>query len=149
MKKIDLLKLNPKKGSQYPAPFDKPCQARLRTSLSDAVGLSDFGVNLLQLPPGTWSSQRHWHSVEDEFIWILEGEVVLVTEDGEELLRAGDSVGFKAGVANGHHLQNRSNAVVLVLEIGSRRPEKDITEYSDIDLRWGPQGKTHKNGAPY
>ena len=149
MKKIDVLNLPQRKGSQYPAPFDKPCQARLRAALGDAAGLTDFGVNLLQLAPGGWSSQRHWHSVEDEFIWVLQGEVILVTEKGEELLQAGECAGFKAGIVDGHHLQNRSNAVALILEVGSRRPQEDITEYPDIDLRWGPTGKTHKDGTPY
>ena len=149
MKKINLSKLSQQKGSQYPTPFDQQCRERLRTALGDAAGLTDFGVNLLQLPPNTWSSQRHWHSTEDEFVWILQGEVTLVTEEGEELLQSGDCVGFKAGVPDGHHLQNRSDTLAVVLEIGSRRPLEDIAEYPDIDLRWGPEGKTHKNGTPY
>ena len=87
--------------------------------------LTDFGVNLLRLPPGTWSSQRHWHTAEDEFVYVLEGEVVLVTDAGEETLRAGDCAGFKAGVKDGHHLQNRSQTDVVVLEVGSRKAEDD------------------------
>jgi uncharacterized cupin superfamily protein len=105
-------------------------------------------VNLLQLPPNAWSSQRHWRTHEDEFIWVVEGQVVLVTDAGEELLQAGDCAGFPAGVANGHHLQNRSDRPAVVLEIGSRYPETDITEYPDIDLRWTPTGGTRKDGTP-
>src|SRR3979490_772764 len=94
-----------KNGAAHAAPFDLPCAARARLRLGDAAGLTDFGVNLLRLPPGTWSSQRHWHSAEDEFVYVLEGEVVLVTEDGEKILRAGDCAGFKAGLKDGHHRQ--------------------------------------------
>jgi uncharacterized cupin superfamily protein len=121
----------------------------VRQAIGDAAGLGDFGVNLLQLPPGAWSSQRHWHSAEDEFTWVLQGEVVLITDDGEEVLRAGDCAGFKAGVANGHHFQNRSSAPATVLEIGSRRPSEDICSYSDIDMQWRPDGITRKDGTPY
>jgi uncharacterized cupin superfamily protein len=118
--------------------------------LGDAAGLTQFGVNLLHLPPSAWSSQRHWHSAEDEFVWVLEGEVVLVTEDGEEILRAGDCAGFKAGDPNGHHLQNRSNQPALILEVGSRRPDEDVAEYPDIDLRYSTAaGDMHKDGTPY
>ena len=104
MKRIDINKVPVVKGSRYPAPFDRPCAERSRRRLGDAADLADFGVNLLSLPPGSWSSQRHWHSAEDEFVYVLEGEVVLVTDAGEEVLRAGDCAGFKAGVKDGHHL---------------------------------------------
>jgi uncharacterized cupin superfamily protein len=149
--KIDLEAAPVTTGSRYPAPYDEPCRARFRTRLGDAAGLSQFGVNLLKLPPGTWSSQRHWHSAEDEFVYIIEGEVVLVTNAGEQVLRAGDSVGFKSGDADGHHLQNRSAREAVVLEIGSRRPEEDEVDYPDIDLRVprGRNGFTHKNGTRY
>ena len=149
MKKIDLSAVPQRKGTKYPPPFDRPCRERVRQAIGDAAGLTDFGVNLLQLPPGGWSSQRHWHSTEDEFTWVLQGEVVLVTDGGEEILRAGDCAGFKAGVENGHHLQNRSNAPAVVLEVGTRRPDEDICSYSDIDLRWGPAGITRKDGTAY
>jgi len=107
-------------GSRYPAPFDAPCAQRTRQRLGDAAGLTDFGVNLLRLPPGVWSSQRHWHGAEDEFVYVLEGEVVLVTDAGEEILRVGDCAGFKAGLKDGHHLLNRSPKDAVVLEVGSR-----------------------------
>jgi uncharacterized cupin superfamily protein len=136
-------------GSRYPAPFDQPCAARARQKLGESSGLSDFGVNLLRLPPGCWSSQRHWHSAEDEFVFVVEGEVVLITDCGEEILRAGDSAGFKAGIKDGHHLQNRSTRDAIVLEVGSRK-EQDEGEYSDIDMRFSRAGLfTHKDGTPY
>jgi uncharacterized cupin superfamily protein len=150
-KRIDFSALPVHTGSRYPAPFDAPCAARARQCLGDAAGLTDFGVNRLRLPPGVWSSQRHWHAAEDEFVFILEGEVVLVTDAGEEVLRAGDCAGFKAGVKDGHHLQNRSQRDAVMLEIGSRKPAEDEGDYSDIDLRFlkGRGGYVHKNGTPY
>lgn len=118
--------------------------------MGDAADLTQFGVNLLSLPPDAWSSQRHWHSAEDEFVYVLSGEVVLVTDDGEEVLRAGDCAGFKAGAPNGHHVQNRSNGEALLLEVGARRPDEDAVDYPDADLRWSTAtGPTHKDGTPY
>jgi uncharacterized cupin superfamily protein len=150
-KRIDLLATRTVTGSLYPSPYHEPCSKRTRHSLGDAAGLTSFGVNLTRLAPGTWSSQRHWHSAEDEFIYVLEGEVVLVTDAGEETLRAGDCAGFKAGSADGHHLQNRTGRDVLYLEVGTRRPADDAVAYPDIDLL-SPQGHggfTHKDGRPY
>jgi uncharacterized cupin superfamily protein len=123
----------------------------VRQRLGDAAGLTDFGVNLLRLPPGCWSSQRHWHSAEDEFVYVLEGELVLVTGSGEEILRAGDCAGFKAAVRDGHHLVNRSERDAVVLEVGSRLAAEDEGEYSDIDLRFlkGDGGYVHRDGRPY
>src|SRR5271165_3500032 len=112
-------------GSRYPAPFDEPCKQRSWHRLGDAAGLTQFGVNLVRLPPGAWSSQRHWHHNEDEFVHVLEGEVVLVTDAGEERLVAGDSAGFKASDADGHHLQNRSQREAVLLEIGTAFPAGD------------------------
>ncbi len=139
------------KGSRYPAPYDQPCLERFRRCLGDAASLTQFGVNLNRLPPGAWSSQRHWHTAEDEFIFVVQGEVVLVTDAGEEILRAGDCAGFKAGVPDGHHLQNRSGSDALVLEIGSRRPQEDEVFYPDIDLHAlkGRSGYAHTDGRPY
>lgn len=151
MKKIDIAAGKTVVGSGYPAPYDEPCRQRKRFRLGDAAGLTQFGVNLLRLPPGVWSSQRHWHAAEDEFVYILEGEVVLVTGAGEEVLRAGDCAGFKAGDPDGHHLQNRTSAEVVLLEIGSRNPEGDGVDYPDIDLaiRAGARAFLHKDGTPY
>ena len=136
-------------GTLYPSPFDKPCRARRRIKLGDAAGLTQFGANLCTLPPGAWSSQRHWHTKGDELIYVVSGEVVLVTDEGEETLRAGDSAGFKAGHRNGHHFQNRSASDAVILEIGTR-VEGDETFYSDIDLRAvAGQGYAHRDGTPY
>jgi uncharacterized cupin superfamily protein len=108
-------------------------------------------VNLTRLPAGAWSSQRHWHSAEDEFVYVLEGELVLVTDAGEEILRAGDCAGFRAGTPDGHHLQNRGTQDALFLEVGSRRTEYDEVIYPDIDLKSPKQraGFTHADGRPY
>jgi uncharacterized cupin superfamily protein len=106
---------------------------------------------LLRLPAGAWSSQRHWHSAEDEFVFVLEGEVVLVTDAGEEILRSGDCAGFKAGLKDGHHLQNRSSRDAVVIEVGSRKVAEDEGEYPDIDLRFlkGDAGYAHMDGTLY
>jgi uncharacterized cupin superfamily protein len=134
VKKIDLDTAPTRIGTAYPPPFDAPCLERERRKLGDAAGLTQFGVNLLRLPPGAWSSQRHWHTAEDEFVWVVEGEVVLVTGAGEEVLRAGDCAGFRAGDPDGHHLQNRSDKEAVLLEVGGRRPGEDAVDYPDIDL---------------
>ncbi len=138
-------------GSRYPAPFDEPCAGRLRRCLGDVAKLTHFGVNHTRLPAGCWSSQRHWHTAEDEFVLVLEGEVVLVTDSGEETLRAGDCAAFKAGISDGHHLQNRSNTDAVVLEVGTRRPDDDEVFYPDVDLqiRKGRGAYSHKNGELY
>src|SRR5579872_6653102 len=114
-KRIDVGSVAAIVGTLYPPPFDQPCRSRSRRKLGDAAG-----VTLLTLPPGAWSSQRHWHTQADEFVYVLSGEVTLVTEDGEEILRAGDAAGFKAGDENDHCLQNRSKSDAQVLEIGTR-----------------------------
>ena len=135
-------------GTLYPSPYDVPCRPRERTKLGDAAGLSQFGVNLLRLPPGAWSSQRHWHTGGDEFIYVLSGEVVLVTDGGEEVLRVGDAAGFRAGDTNGHCLQNRSDGDAQVLEIGTRVPD-ETAYYSDIDMVAQSDGYTRRDGTPY
>jgi uncharacterized cupin superfamily protein len=149
MKKIDLEKAPTRFGTAYPAPYDAPCVARKRWRLGAAAGLTQVGVNLLRLAPGVWSSQRHWHSHEDELVYVVSGEVVLVTDSGEEILVAGDAAGFKAGDPDGHQIQNRSNAEAVLLEIGSNAPGLDVAEYPDIDLRALPDGYVHKDGTPY
>lgn len=152
MSKVDKSKAPAGSGSRYPSPFDEPCRGRSWLRLGDAAGLSQFGVNLVQLEPGAWSSQRHWHSHEDEFVYVLSGELVLVTDEGEDLLQAGDSAGFKAGVKNGHCLQNRTAQVSRFLVVGSRSDE-DRGEYPDIDMAFKSEsdggGFIHKDGTPY
>lgn len=127
------LDLPARQGSDYPAPHNAPCMKRIRRALGNAFGLSQFGVNLMDLPPGAWSSQRHWHENQDEFVYVLEGEVVLVTDEGETLLRPGMIAGFRAGTANGHHLVNRSDKTARVLEVGTRTVG-EVAHYSDIDM---------------
>jgi uncharacterized cupin superfamily protein len=150
MPKINVKTVPGQKGSGYPAPYHLAAGERVRQALGDASGLSDFGVNLLQLPPGAWSSQRHWHSHEEEFVWILEGEVVLVTDAGEEILRAGDCAAFPKNAADGHHLINKSDRVAVCLEVGTRSDE-DVCIYPDIDMRVDNRTGvfTHMDGSPY
>jgi uncharacterized cupin superfamily protein len=149
MPKIDLATAPVRFGTGYPAPYDVPCRERHRLRLGDAGGLTQFGVNLLTLKPGVWSSQRHWHRSEDEFVHVLSGEVVLVSDTGEEVLRAGDCAAFPAGDGNGHHLVNRSSADATLLEIGTRSGGDHAT-YPDIDLLFDPQrGYTHRDGSAY
>ena len=151
MAKIDKDAAPTRFGTAYPPPYDEPCRDRKRWKLGDAAGLTQFGVNLLRLAPGVWSSQRHWHTHEDEFVYVLEGEVVLITDAGEETLTAGDCAGFKAGVPDGHHIVNRSGQEAVLLEIGSRFPGGDNADYPDIDLaaKAGASAYQHKDGTPY
>jgi uncharacterized cupin superfamily protein len=150
-RKIDVASAPHMKGARYPVPYDEPCAPRERWRLGDAAGLSQFGVNLLRLPAGAWSSQRHWHSAEDEFVYVLEGEVVLVTDAGEETFKAGDCAGFRAGDADGHHFQNRSGREAVLLEIGTRRRGEGFVDYPDIDLVFpvGGRGFQRRDGRPY
>jgi uncharacterized cupin superfamily protein len=150
MPKIDVKSIPERRGSTYPAPFGEIAKDRVRQRLGDAGGLSQFGVNLLQLPPGAGSSQRHWHSDEDEFVYVVSGEVTLVTDKGEEILRAGDCAAFPKGVADGHQLLNKSSAMAVCLEVGTRSAD-DVTIYSDIDMKLDKKGGgfTRKDGTPY
>ena len=147
-KKIDIASVEAVIGTTYPPPFDEPCVSRERVKLGDAAGLTQFGVNLMRLPPGAWSSQRHWHAKEDEFVYVLSGEVTLVTDAGEELLRAGDCAGFKAGDPDGHCLRNLGGVDALVLEVGSRIAGESAA-YPDIDMLAQGGGYTRKDGTPY
>lgn len=144
--------LKPRLGSPYPVPFDGACAGLEKIRMADFFGLTQFGVNLLRMPPGKWSSQRHWHSREDELIYVVEGEVTLVTGAGEQLLSPGMVVGFKTGVPDGHHLVNRSDRDALVLEVGTR-DALDECDYPDIDMLVriveGKDRFVHKDGTPY
>src|SRR5262249_27335113 len=139
-------------GKLSPPPYDEPCLARSRTKLGDAAGLTQFGVNLLRLPPGAWSSQRHWQTASDEFVYVLAGEVTLVTNSGAEQLRTGDCAGFKAGDPDGHCLQNHSAGDTVILEIGTL-VLGDSAHYSEADMVAPPGGKpamyTRSDGTPY
>jgi uncharacterized cupin superfamily protein len=150
MPKIDLAAVPKRRGAGYPPPFEAPCAQRIRQRLGDAGGLTEVGVNLMRLSPGGWSSQRHWHSHEDEFVYLLEGELTLVEDGGETTLRAGDCAAFPKGTGNGHHLVNRSDADAVYLEVGTRAPE-DVTICADIDMMsTNADGRfTRKDGTPY
>jgi uncharacterized cupin superfamily protein len=149
---LDPDSVTPRVGSIYPAPFGEPLKGREKRALGDAAGLSQFGVNLVTLQPGAWSSQRHWHENEDEFIYVLEGEVTLITDAGEQVLKPGLAAGFPAGKANGHHLLNRSDKPARYLEVGTRAAT-EVAHYSDIDLAARKENGrfvfTRKNGQPY
>lgn len=140
-------------GSRYPEPFASQVKGRHRRRLGDAIGLKHYGVNLVTLDPGFKSSMRHWHKVQDEFVYVLEGELVLVTNAGRQVLRAGMAAGFPAGDGDGHHLINESARPAVYLEVGDRLPG-DGASYPDVDMasRQLPDGNwvfTHKNGDPY
>ena len=149
MPKIDIDAAPQRNGTAYPAPYDAPCLARRRRRLGNAVGLTQFGVNLLRLPDGAWSSQRHWHEGEDEFVWVVSGEVVLIEDEGETILRAGDCAGFKAGVPNGHKIENRSGAEAVLLEVGTRVPGGDNGDYPDIDMVFRQDVFLRRDGTPF
>ena len=150
MPKIDIAGVPVDTRTGYPPPHDKVVTGRSRKRLGNAAGLDQFGVNLTTLKPGASSALRHWHEKEDEFVFMLEGEVALIENEGESILRPGDAAGFKAGAANGHHLVNRSDRDAVYLEIGSRRAD-ERAHYSDVDLAVaridGAFRYTRKNGS--
>jgi uncharacterized cupin superfamily protein len=150
MPKIDLSAVPVRTGTGYPEPFNDACAGRTRRRLGDAGGLTAFGVNLMTLPAGKWSSQRHWHSHEDEFVFVLEGELTLVEDGGATVLRAGECAAFPKASGNGHHFQNRSSAVAVYLEVGSRHAD-DLTTCSDVDMMSSNKDGRfmHKDGTPY
>ena len=145
---IDPVTVEIHRGSSYPPEFAVLTAGRAKQALGNVAGLTGFGVNLVRLAPGAWSSIRHWHTHEDEFVYILEGEAVLVTDAGEQILRPGMAAGFPAGAADGHHLINRTDATVTYLEIGSRHPQDDCY-YPDADLfaRHGEAFFRRKDGS--
>jgi uncharacterized cupin superfamily protein len=122
-----------KTTSVYPEPFKKAVEGRARAVLGNLFGLDQFGVNIVTLAPGAWSSHRHWHQTEDEFVFVIDGELVLGDNAGDHVMTSGMCAGFKAGVANGHHLKNLSDKPATYLEIGTRN-SKDISTYSDVDM---------------
>ncbi len=152
MPKIDIASLKVEASTGYPEPYRQAVAGRSRKRLGNAVGLDQFGVNLTTLKSGASSALRHWHEKEDELIYILEGEVVLIEDEGETVLKPGDAAGFKANDPNGHHLVNKSGRDAVLLEIGTRS-KHERAEYPDVDLLVIRDDKgsryTHKNGEPY
>jgi len=147
MPKLDLDSMVPANTTGYPPPFNEPVQGRWHRRLGKAAGLTELGASHVTLKPGAWSSQRHWHEGEDEFLVMLEGEAVLIEDEGETILRPGDCAAWPKGVENGHHLVNRSDAdcVFVALSAG----DDSNGSYSDIDMRWTPEGYVHKDGRRY
>jgi uncharacterized cupin superfamily protein len=152
MPKIDVGSLPVRNGTTYPEPFARMVDGREWQSLSEFAGLTQFGVNLVRLKPGAASSARHWHEQEDEFVYVVEGELVLVEDEGETIVKPGDTAGFKAGIPNGHHFVNRTNRDAAFLVVGTRAT-CERCHYPDIDLVHEQDGDryrlTHKSGAPY
>jgi len=151
MGKIDVSRLSPKRGSGYPEPYASLMSKRSYLRLGDAGGLTQFGANLTILEPGGVSSMRHWHMHEDEFVMVTEGEVVLVDDEGETPMRAGDFAAFPAGVENGHHFRNMGEGEARFLVIGTRAPAETVY-YSDVDMMIEEAGGvgqfTHRDGSP-
>jgi len=149
MPKLDLDAIPQVNTTGYPAPFDKDVAGRWVRRLRPAAGLDKLGAAHFVLKPGAWSSQRHWHAVEDELVVILSGECVLVEDGGETVLRAGDVAAWPAGVRNGHCLQNRSDADCVMIAVSAGDTSKDWGEYPDIDLVFRDRDYFHKDGTPY
>ncbi len=146
MPKLDLAALPVRTGSGYLLPYQEPVLARSWQAVAAAGGVTQFGANLVTLAPGAWSSQRHWHSHEDEMVVMLSGEAVLVEDGGETRLGPGDIACFPAGVPNGHHLQNRSALPCIFLAVGTDHVTVDECHYPDIDMHLDPAGFRRKSG---
>lgn len=148
MPKLDLASIPQSNATGYPHPFDAAVEGRWWRRLAPAGGLTELGASHVVLKPGAWSSQRHWHADEDELVVMLAGEVVLIEDGGETLLRAGDVAAWPKGVANGHHLVNRGevDAVFIAISAGDR---DGGGSYSDIDMTFSADGYFHKDGTPY
>lgn len=149
MPKLDLDAIPQTNATGYPAPFDAEVQGRWYRRLAPVAGLTRMGASHVTLKPGAWSSQRHWHSAEDELLVMLAGEAVLVEDDGESVVRPGDVVAWAAGVTNGHHLQNRSNADCVFVAISAGEKDRDSGEYPDIDMVFDAEGYARKDGTRY
>jgi uncharacterized cupin superfamily protein len=148
MPKVDLDAIEQSNRTGYPPPFDREVQGRWQRPLAEATGITEFGVRHVTLKPGAWSSQRHWHENEDEFLVMLSGEAVLVEDDGPTPLQAGDCVAWAKGTRNGHHLRNESDRDCIFVVVGGG--ECTGGGYSDIDMMFTADGKyVHKDGTPY
>ena len=149
MPKIDLDAIEQKNTTGYPPPYDADMAGRWFRRLAPAAGLTALGASHVVLKPGGWSSQRHWHELEDELLVMLTGEAVLIEDEGETVLKPGDIVAWAKGVRNGHHLQNRTDEDCSFIAISGGDKARDHGEYPDIDLIFTPEGYSHKDGTPY
>jgi len=148
MPKLDLESIEQTNRTGYPEPYDRAVAGRWQRRLAPAAGLTQFGASQVVLKPGAWSSQRHWHVGEDEFLVMVAGEGILVDDRGEHVLRPGDCAAFPKNDGNGHHVQNRSEADCVFVVIGAGAPEGG--DYPDIDMRFTAEGGyVHKDGRPY
>ena len=149
---MDPASIAPRTGTSYPKEHREQVERRSKRALGDALGLTHYGVNLVELEPGAWSSQRHWHSAEDEFMVVVSGELTLITDAGRQVLSAGMVAGFPAGTADGHHLVNESGQLAVYLEVGDRSADDEV-RYPDIDmvLTRCSEGRVyrHNDGQPY
>ena len=149
MPKLDLEAIPQSNSTGYPTPYDEPVAGRWVRRLRPAAGLTHLGAAHVVLKPGAWSSQRHWHRAEDELVVIVSGEAVLVEDDGETVLRAGDVAAWPKGVTNAHHLQNRAEQDCVMIAVSAGDTASDYGEYPDIDLKFTGRGYYHKDGTPY
>ena len=148
MPKVDLSKIEQTSRTGYPPPFDKPVAGRHYRRLAPPTGLTDFGVSEVTLEPGAWSSQRHWHDGEDEFLVMIEGQAVLVEDEGRTVMRTGDLAAWPKGIANGHHLINDSDRPCRFVAFGGGTNTGG--GYSDVDLKFTVDGTyVHRDGTPY
>lgn len=147
MPKLDIAAIEAVQHTGYPPPHDQAVQGRWQRRFGESAGLRELGANHVTLEPGAWSSQRHWHFTEDELVVMLTGEAVLVEDKGETALLPGDICVWPAGAENGHCIQNRSEAPCSFLAVSAGHDTGGI--YSDIDMRWGPQGYTRKDGTTF
>lgn len=149
MPRLDLAAIPQTNRTGYPDPFDRAVAGRWYRRLAPAAGLTEMGASYVTLKPGAWSSQRHWHALEDELLVMLAGEAVLVEDHGQTTLRAGDVAAWPKGAANGHCLQNRSEHDCSFVAISAGDSARDWGEYPDIDMKFEPGGYVHKDGTPY
>ena len=149
MPKIALDTIPQTNATGYPPPFDAPVLGRWYRRLAPTSGLTDFAASHVVLKPGAWSSQRHWHDGEDEFLVMVSGEAVMIEDEGRTVMRAGDIAAWPKGSTNGHHLVNESDADCCFVVIGGGKAHDTGGGYSDIDMLFTPGGYTHKDGTPY
>lgn len=148
MPKLDVEAIPQSNATGYPAPFDEAVEGRWWRRLAPIAGLTQMGASHVVLKPGAWSSQRHWHEGEDELVIMLSGEAVLIEDNGETIMRPGDVAAWPAGVQNGHHLVNRTDADCVFIAVGTGDRSKGGS-YSDIDMTFGDDGYFRKDGTPY